>query len=296
MSLKTRDGKTHQSSVLVGENGLPIDGIATISGSYIFLTGPETLTYSPGGATVTLPVGYDLTPVTTAKARYTGRYILLTNDSQIYYIDRSSIDVVARTFSISKSDKIAITPASIDLSGGWTIAEADIVNRLATTSAAKIENVEFKDLHFQLQIDGDPVTVVDKDGELVDFATEATQLDNNQELKLINDELDSVTINLAQIDDSVNKSYVAQPTILNPSLPLANLAYTLTIPASAKRYLIRSRDSLSKIKVRFSNTDPYITVSPGSMYSEEGLDLASDLLIYVESSRADNILELLYWT
>lgn len=203
MSFKTKDGKTHQSSVLISENGLPVDSITTISGSYVFLEGVLPLTSYSGGV-ITLPAGYDLTPVTVAKARYTGKYILLTKDHKIYYIDRVSIDVSAGTFLVSTSDKNQVNPITIDLSAGWTIAEADIVNRLATTSTAKIDSVEFRDLHFQMQLDGDPVTVVDGDGNPVDFSTEATQQENKAELQLINDELDTQTLQLNDVNDKLD--------------------------------------------------------------------------------------------
>lgn len=203
MSFKTKDGKTHQSSVLISENGLPVDSITTISGSYVFLEGVLPLTSYSGGV-ITLPAGYDLTPVTIAKARYTGKYILLTKDNKIYYIDRVSIDVSAGTFLVSTSDKNQVNPITIDLSAGWTIAEADIVNRLATTSTAKIDSVEFRDLHFQMQLDGDPVTVVDGDGNPVDFSTEATQQENKAELQLINDELDTQTLQLNDVNDKLD--------------------------------------------------------------------------------------------
>lgn len=181
MSIKTKDGKTHQSAVLVGDNGLPIDAIATIAGSYIFIENiASPLLY--GGAVVTLPVGSDLTPVTTAKARYTGRYVLITHDKQIYYIDRQSINISARTFTISRSDNSQVTPASIDLSVGWIIAEADIVNRMATTSAAKIDSIDFRDMHFQMQLDGDPVTVRGDKGNVLEPKPDGS-LDVNEGVK-----------------------------------------------------------------------------------------------------------------
>jgi hypothetical protein len=43
MSYKTKDGKVHESSVLFSGSGLPIDAIATISGSYVFLEVTGTL-------------------------------------------------------------------------------------------------------------------------------------------------------------------------------------------------------------------------------------------------------------
>lgn len=200
MSFKTRDGKTHQSTVLIGENGLPVDTIATISGSYIFLEDTGALTYTSGSATVTLPVGSDLTPVTTAKARYTGKYILLTNDGTLYYIDRQSIDIGARTFVISLSDNSQINPASIDLSSGWKVAEADIVNRVATTSAAKIDQIEFRDMHFQMELDGDPVSLLNTEGDTINPATEEKQDTQIAELQDVNDGLDTTITQLQAVN------------------------------------------------------------------------------------------------
>jgi hypothetical protein len=168
MSYKSRDGKVHTTSILIGESGLPVDSIATISGSYIFIELPLAITYTVLNATVTLPVGADLTDLTLAKARYTGKYILLTNDNRIYYIDRQSIDIPTRTFKISISDKASTAPLSIDLTVGWKVAEADIINRLATTSAAKIDSVEFRDMHFQMELDGDPVSVRGENGNTLE--------------------------------------------------------------------------------------------------------------------------------
>lgn len=202
MSFKTRDGKTHQTHVLIAENGLPVDAIATLAGSYIFVQGDQPITYS--GGTVTLPVGSDLTELSTARPRYTGKYVLVTNNGQIYYIDRSTINVAARTFVISTSDKTLSFPISIDVSVGWQVAEADIVNRLATTSSAKIDSVEFRDMHFNMQFDGDPVSILNASGDTINPATEEKQDDTISQLGLVNDELDTHTIQLQQINDELN--------------------------------------------------------------------------------------------
>jgi hypothetical protein len=207
----------------MGDNGLPIDGIATISGSYIFIEDKvNSLSYTAGSSTVTLPAGADLTPVTTAKNRYTGRYVLITNDGQILYINRQSIDIGARTFTVSRSDSSQITPVSIDLTPGWKVAEADIVNRMATTSAAKIDSVEFRDMQFQLQLDGDPVTLLNQDGEGINPATEEKQDDQVAQLGLINDELDTQTIQLEQLTLDLNSQSDETQLILQTELDEAN--------------------------------------------------------------------------
>lgn len=279
----------------MGDNGLPIDGIATISGSYVFIEDlVNPLEYTPGSSTVTLPVGSDLTPVTTAKARYTGRYVLLTNDGQILYINRQSINVAARSFTISRSDSSQITPVAIDLTPGWKVAEADIVNRMATTAAAKIDTVEFRDMQFQLELDGDPVSILDSGGNKIDPATEQTQLANNNELKQINDELDTQTILLAQLDDNISNQYVSNPTILNTSISIANQEYTVTLPASVRRFTLKSRQP-SSLEYRYLSEGPHLTLKPGSLIKEENIVRETNLVIYIKSNKPNTVIEAAYW-
>jgi hypothetical protein len=279
--------------VLFGENGLPVDSIATISGSHIFIEGVDPISYS--GGTVTLPVGSDLTSLTTAKARYTGKYILLTNDDRILYIDRLSIDIATRTFVVSTSDKITVFPTTVDTSAGWKVAEADIVNRLATTSAAKIDSIEFRDLHFQMELDGDPVTVIDENGDIVDFATEATQQDNNQELRDINDELDTISVSLSQIDDSISKNYVGTPTIVNTTLVVQGVEYSIALPSTVKRFMVKSRTSSTLNLTYISNSSSILTIHPGTVYTEDNLVTTSSLTLYLKSNKPNTVIETVYW-
>ena len=271
MSFTTRDGKTHQSSVLMSESGLPIDGIATIAGSYVFLEGNAVLNYQSGSATVTLPPGNDLTPVTTAKARYTGKYVLISAEGTIYYIERQSIDVPSRTFKISRSDKAQVTPASIDTSAGWVIAEADIVNRLATTSSAKVDNIEFRDMHFQFELDGDPVTVRGENGNTLEPNADGS-------------------INVVD-----NKTAARTPTILNTNLELVGTEYEIDIPVTVKKFTLRSRES-SILELAYAPSSPTnIRLKPGQSYSEDGLSLTMMLTIYIKSNKPNTVIETVYW-
>lgn len=272
MSYKTRDGKTHQSTVIMGDNGLPIDGIATIAGSYIFLESQtDPLVYTALAATVTLPVGNDLSPVVSVKARYTGRYVLITKDNSIYYINRQSIDVANRTFVISRSDSSQITPASIDLSPGWTVAEADIVNRLATTSAAKIDSVEFRDLHFQMQLDGDPVTLTDDEGDKLDINPDGT------------------------IGVKPQGYVVRTPTIVNLNMPLHNTEYRIDLPTNIKRFKIKAQ-GLAKISLSYNPlSNQLLTIYPGCVYEEEGFDISTTLTLHIKSNKPNTVIEAVYW-
>lgn len=272
MPFKTRDGKTHQSTVLIGENGMAVDSIATISGSYVFLeNSTEPLEYIAASATVTLPVGSDLGPVSTAKARYTGRYVLITQDNAIYYINRQSIDVVNRTFTISRSDATQINPLTINLSPGWTIAEADIVNRMATTSAAKIDSVEFRDMHFQMQLDGDPVTITDDDGDKLEINPDGS----------INAKITGLTVN--------------QPTVVNLNMPTLGSEYRLDFPDNVRRFTVKAR-GLSKVSISYTSGGAAITVSPGCVYEESNILRQSSLSLYIKSNKPNTVVEAVYWT
>ena len=98
-SFKTQNKKLQPGTVIVGENGLPVDTIATISSSNLIISGVNAaLTYAAG--VVTVPGTVDLNPVRFHKSRYTGRLILRTNDDAIYFIDRVSVDTGSKTFNI----------------------------------------------------------------------------------------------------------------------------------------------------------------------------------------------------
>lgn len=234
-SFKTQNKKLQPGTVIIGENGLPVDTIATISSSHLLVSGvQDTLVYSSG--TITVPNSVDLNPVRYSKSRYTGRLILRTVDDAVYFIDRVSVNDATKSFNIYTSIEQTSYPASIDLSLGWTIAEAEIVNRLATSSAAKIDQVEFRDMHFQFELDGDPVTVVGEDGELIDFALESTQLENKQELQDINSELDSQTVELQAINANLDS--------IETKLDSANTSLdNIESDADAMRVAVQSIDS-----------------------------------------------------
>lgn len=264
--------KLQPGTVLIGENGLPVDTIATIAGSYqLVVNNTSPLLYASG--VVTVPNSVDLLPVRYHKARYTGRLILETKDHAIYFIDRVSVVDATKSFNISFQIDNPTFPATIDLSPGWIIAEAEIVNRLATTSSAKIDSIEFRDMQFQIDLDGDPVTIIDKDGD---------ELDINPDGSLPTDDVTNVEF----------------PQVLNIQLPTANTQYTITLPKETKRFIFKVRNSSSKLVWSYSPlvSGAYITLERGSSYSEDKIKRETDLNIYVQVSNNSQILELLYWT
>jgi hypothetical protein len=275
-SFKTQNKKLHPGTVLIGENGLPVDTVATIASSNrIVENTTQALVYLAG--VVTVPVGVDLNPVRFHKSRYTGRLILVTSEGATYFIDRVSVNPATNTFNIYSDLVSTNIPSSIELSSGWVIAEAEIVNRLATTSSAKIDQVEFRDMQFQLTLDGDPVTVVGPDGSALRPNPNGS-INVEGELELVEDG-------------------VTTPVILNPELPQADTQYVVTIPAEARRFMVKTTvGSLAKLTLRYAVSGPTITVAAGAVYREEGISRDEDLNIYIQSNKPNQSLELVYWT
>lgn len=222
-SFKTGSGnkKLQPGTVLIGENGLPVDTIATISGSYqIIKNTTSPLIYNAGVVTVNNAIS--LIPARGHKTRYTGKLILQTVDKGLYFIDKVSLDDTTKTFNIYNDENKTSIPVSIDLSAGWIIAEAEIVNRLATTGAAKIDSIEFRDMQFQMELDGDPVTVRGENGNTlepnpdgsiniggtVNVDTDLTNVENKLdqligEAEAANLSLDGIEASTASIDDKL---------------------------------------------------------------------------------------------
>lgn len=267
--------KLHPGTVILGENGMPVDAIATISGTYVLLNGVGVLSYSVG--TVTTPIGTDLTDILNAMPRYTGKYILITNDGSMWFIDRQSINTVARTFKIYTNDTNVSSPAVIDLTAGWSIAEVEIVNRLATTSMAKIDQVEFRDMQFQFSIDGDNVGVQGSNGNTLEPNPDGS----------VN------VVGEINLDTSVEL-----PSILNVTLTIADTDYPVVIPASIKRYSLKVRNGSSRLKLAFTpiNSNPYLTIERGTTYTEDFIKRTTALTIYLQSNKDNQVLELIYWT
>jgi hypothetical protein len=157
---KNSNRSIHQGTTIVGRNGLPIDALATLEPGISLLRGANTFSYS--SPTITLHNSVDLQSIKDydAKAyKYTGILLFTDSSGASYIIDQASIDNTAKTFNIYIDEDYTNSPSSITLDSDWLISEADLVNRLQTTSSAVIDSVEFRDVDVKLDLDGDPVTV-----------------------------------------------------------------------------------------------------------------------------------------
>jgi hypothetical protein len=101
-------------------------------------------------------------------------------------------------------------------------------------------------------------------------------------------------------DGSINTNIISQtintPVIANINSVLANTEYNYTFPTNTKKFKFKARGN-SKIQFSFvtGQTDKqYITIHPGGIYEETGL--GSNVTIYFQTSKANEIIEILSWS
>lgn len=159
--------RMHQGTTIVGKNGIPVDALAQLEPRLTILAG-TTAIVSYAAPTVTVAAGIDLTSIiqydATNSYAYSGILMFTDSSGTNCIIDPSSINNTTKTFDIYKEEEFTDPPVSIELASGWFLSEAELVNRLQTTSQAVIDNVEFRDIDIKFQLDGDPVSIVDSDG------------------------------------------------------------------------------------------------------------------------------------
>lgn len=87
------------------------------------------------------------------------------------------------------------------------------------------------------------------------------------------------------------------PVIVNIAIPLANTEQSYALPADTKKFRIRARGN-AKLQMSFVSGDSgtnFMTIFPGNVYEETGLDI-STTTVYFQSSKASETVEILSWS
>lgn len=265
--------RMHQGTTIVGKNGLPIDAVATLEPGTTIMTGqPAIVSYSE--PTVTVANSVDLTTIINYynfSSKHTKILLFTDNTSQNYFIDPSSINNTTKTFNIYKDEAYSISPPSIGQSTGWFVSEAELVNRLQTTTSAVIDSVEFRDIDIRFQLDGDPVKIVDSEGHELDIQPDG-----------------SLTF---------SPSPVTSHRIDNIPIVNANVEQSFSIPDGTRRLRLSLRGN-GKLQIAYTSGETgtnFITVPPGNVYEEKDISMISKIL-YFRSSKPNEVLEILSWT
>lgn len=272
---KVPNRSIHQGTTIVGKNGLPVDALATLEPGSTLVSG-QTQIQNYSAPTVTVNNSIDLEAVKayakTANFKHTGKILFTDTKGVSYLVDVESIDNQNKTFDIYSDENLTNSPINLNLNSGWILSEGELVNRLQTTSSAVIDSVEFRDIDIKFQLDGDPVTIVDSDG----------------------DELDILP------DGSLPVTFAAQnlttPNIANVTANIKNTEYSYTFPVNTKKYKISARGN-SKIKLAFNSGESatnFVTIHPGNSYEESGLNVS--ITVYFQTSKDSEVIEILSWS
>lgn len=104
---------------------------------------------------------------------------------------------------------------------------------------------------------------------------------------------------MASIGSSIlpASALLTSPIVLNFTLALANTEYTITIPINAHHFSIQARGQTTlQIAETVGNSNvTYFTLHPFNSYSVDSLTGSSTINLYVRSSKAAQVLELIYW-
>ncbi len=105
--------------------------------------------------------------------------------------------------------------------------------------------------------------------------------------------------NTSQVGASnVNIGGVTTPDIINFSLTLANTEYTINLPAGTQRFQIKSRGThILKLSYTLNQSGTvYLSIYPGDCYQEFGIDASSSLTVYMQSTGAGEVVEIISWS
>ena len=88
------------------------------------------------------------------------------------------------------------------------------------------------------------------------------------------------------------------PTIANVAVLLANTEYSYTFPTGTKSFMLRDRDSDSKLRIALTLGDTatnYFTNYPGNIYVKDNTNTTSGFTVYFRSNKANRVMEILSW-
>lgn len=109
-------------------------------------------------------------------------------------------------------------------------------------------------------------------------------------------DVDSANTLEIEPNGSINTNLSTTPQIVNLQLGLANQELFYTFPVNTRKFLIRARNGALKIAYEPGNTITagYFTISRGCTYHIDNIKYSGN--IYLNSSKDDDIIEIMSWT
>jgi hypothetical protein len=89
------------------------------------------------------------------------------------------------------------------------------------------------------------------------------------------------------------------PTIKTVAAPLSGTEYSYSLPAGTKRFTVRARQGVARLRIAFiataTNGTDYWTVRAGSSLPEQCVNSTTTYIVYFQSTKANTDVEFLSW-
>ncbi len=88
----------------------------------------------------------------------------------------------------------------------------------------------------------------------------------------------------------------SSPNVINKTSGLVDTEFTQLLTDGTKKLLVKVR-GLATLRIAFSvgeTATKYVTIRPGTVYAEEGLDLSA-FTLYMRLDKATQVVEILEW-
>ena len=96
----------------------------------------------------------------------------------------------------------------------------------------------------------------------------------------------------------VNTGAASNPTVTNITMTAADTEYAFALPTNTRKFSIRVRlhdNAAPVLRVYYVSGGPdYVSISPGTMYSEADLAL-SGITVYMQCSLPARVVEIVSW-
>jgi hypothetical protein len=107
-------------------------------------------------------------------------------------------------------------------------------------------------------------------------------------------ERDEVNVTADNVTVDLSPLIATDPQIINVSMPVAGVEYSLDLPLDTKRFQMNIRDHKSRYTLSYVPNGPYITKNRGVVYKEEGLD-SDNNTIYFTAEKDNMVMEIITW-
>lgn len=100
-------------------------------------------------------------------------------------------------------------------------------------------------------------------------------------------------------DVTLDKDGIGQtPAVSNVAMAVAGSEYSFALPTGTKKMTIKSRQK-GKLQIAWvaaTTGTTFLTVPAGTSYTIDNIDVGAGLILYMQSTKNTDTLEVLYWT